>query len=160
MTIIRAGKVNPWQKLKNKLKKLALFIRRPLRVTCVDCGFLAFGKDEVHQASRVLVSAKGQAGLPSRMEDLQCHRSLWVGYDLDGYGSVEGQLNEAADPRHCKEFLRYKPGLSPEEHMQRLLKSEERKVQFRYTLIAALLAAILALAGQTGEQWLAKCCCS
>jgi hypothetical protein len=75
---------------------------------------------------------------------------------LDGYGSVEGQLNEAADPRHCKEFLRYKPGLSPEEHMQWLSKSEERKTQFWYSLLAALLAAILTLAGQTGQQWLAK----
>ena len=47
-----AGKVKPRQMLKKQIKKLALFIRRPLRVTCVDCGFLAFGNDEAHKQSQ------------------------------------------------------------------------------------------------------------
>lgn len=157
MTITRAGKVKPWQKLKQELKKVLLFIRRPLRVTCADCGFLAFGNDEAHEASRTLLGAKGSAGLPGRMEDLQCYRSQWVQYDLTYFDhSVDGQLDEVAYPRHCKEFLRYKPGLSPKEHMQCLSRSEERKAQFWYTFLAALLAAVLTLAGQTGRQWLAK----
>jgi len=140
-----------------RLKKLVLFIRRSGRVTCADCGFLAYGNDEAHKVSRVLLAAEGRHGLPGGMETLQCYRSLWVNYDLTYSGhSIEGQLEEVNNRRHCEGFLRYKPGLSPGEHKQRLAKSEERKSQFKYTLLAAVLAAILALVGQTGQQWLAK----
>ena len=135
-----------------RLKALAAVLRR--RVTCLDCGFLAYGgADEVHKATRLVLPSKGTIPLSEEYVDsLRCSRSLWVGFAVYG----ERPLDEAIMRRSCEGFRRYKPGISPQEHMRHLADSDQRKAQFGYTLLAAFLAAVLALVGQTGQQWLAK----
>jgi hypothetical protein len=87
------------------------------------------------------------------LEHLCCHRSLWVGYDLTYVGNPEGpKLDEVTERRRCDGFLRYQPGLRPEEHINRLSRSEERKAQFWTLLLASVLGSILTLVG----QWVAK----
>jgi hypothetical protein len=86
------------------------------------------------------------------LEELRCRRSLWVDYELLGTPLIH-VVNER---RRCPGFLGYNHGLSPEQNMERLSKSEERKAQFWYLLAASVLAAVLTLVGQTGQQWLAK----
>jgi hypothetical protein len=87
------------------------------------------------------------AKMPS-VDNLHCYRSLWVGYDMDYFGNPSApKLEEVTQKRRCEGFLQYKPGFSPEEHKQRLVKSEERKAQFAYTLLAAIVGCILTLLG-------------
>ena len=131
----------------HRLGAIVGFLRRPLRVTCLDCGFLAHeGADEVDKAARLVLPAKGTIPLREKyLNSLRCRRSLWVGFAVHGGPT----LDEAIMRRRCEGFLRYKPGRSPEEHMQSLSRSEERKAQFGYTFLAAFLAAVLALVGQT-----------
>lgn len=138
----------------HKLKALAAFLRRPFRVTCLGCGFLAYkGADEVYKATRLVLPSKGTIPLSEEyVDNLRCSRSLWVGFAVHG----DPPLDEVSIHRHCEGFRRYKPGLSPQEHMKCLLDFDQRNAQFGYTLLAALLAAVLALVGQTGQQWLAK----
>ena len=133
---------------------LAAFLRRPLRVTCLDCGFLAYeGTDEVCKAARLVLPSKGTIPLSENYVDsLRCNRSLWVGFAIHGGPT----LDEATMHRHCEGFCRYKPGLSPQEHMKQLTDSEQRWAQFKFAFLAAVLAAFLTLLGQTGKDWLEK----
>lgn len=142
------------------LKKLRLFrgfVQQPLRVTCLECGFLALGVQEVSTAERCMLSTKGMSAVMPTLETLRCHRSLWVGYDLTYSGNPDmPKLDVVTEWRRCEGFLSYKPGLSPEEHMERLARSDERKAQFAYTLLAAILggglSSVLTLLG----LWAAK----
>ena len=134
-----------------------MFFRR--RVTCLDCGFLACDGCEVDIAARALLATGGRsATMPSQeyLDALCCHRSQWIDHDLCG----KPALYVVSERRHCKEFVPYKPGVSPVERLKRLLDSEQMRdqvrVQFRYTFLAALLGAALALIGQTAQQWLSK----
>ena len=97
------------------------------------------------KAARVVLPRKYIPLTEKYVDSLRCSRSLWVGFALGAHQP----LDEAIRHRKCEGFLRYKPGRSPEEHMQCLSKSEERKAQFWYTFLAAFLAAVLALVGQT-----------
>jgi Flp pilus assembly pilin Flp len=92
--------------------------------------------------------------MPSQeyLEALRCRRSQWIDHDLFG----QPLLDVVTKRRRCKEFLSYKPGFSPEEHMKRLTDSDQRKAQLWYTFLAAFIAAVLVLVGQTGQQWLAR----
>ena len=135
--------------------KAVKFLRRPFRVTCLACGFLACEDAEVDDGTRVLLGTSGQsARMPSQayLDALGCRRSQWIDHDLFGTPLFD-VVNER---QRCKAFLRYKPGFSPEEHMKRLSDSEQRRTQFAYTILAAFLGAVLVLAGQTGQQWLTK----
>ena len=74
-------------------------VRSALPVLIVGFSHLAMMKP-TNKASRALLANKGRSGLPGGMEDLRCHRSLWVKYDLTYFGhSVAGQLDEVAYPR-------------------------------------------------------------
>lgn len=147
------------RKFKYRARK---FLGGPWCVSCNDCGFLACGDDnnEVDTAMRRLVGLAGTGSASQASQEyvdgLHCHRSQWP-----NYGPFEKRiLDELNERRHCKEFRRHKPGFSPDEHMKSLLDSEQRRAQFKYTVAAAILAAILTLIGQsfvsTGQQWVAK----
>jgi hypothetical protein len=126
------------------------------KCTCTECGFLASGNKEVTATPRHLLDSEGNEGLPD-LTTLDCHRSLWAGYELLYIGSDDrGEVEEVNHRRRCVGFVRYIPGLTPAEHMKRMLDSKDRRIQLLYTFLAALLAAILALFGQTLQQWAAK----
>src|SRR5260370_8691722 len=88
-----AHRVTKADKAKTEAKRLARktsqtilgFARHPLPVTCLDCGFLALGDEEVTRADRIILQREGSAGLPcspDELTNLNCTRSLWVDYDL------------------------------------------------------------------------------
>jgi hypothetical protein len=132
------------------LKKIHL--RRSL-VTCVDCGFLAFGNQEVGSGDRWMLASQGTNAKMPVLTTLCCYRSLWVQYDTDYFGNPDApKLDEVNEIRRCEGFRRYKPGLSPQQHMEQMAKADERKAQFGYMFLAALLASVLTLCG----QWAAK----
>ena len=110
--------------------------------TCTDCGFLAFGDNEVDAASRIqLVSGKNLAsGLPEPVQKWRCARNLWQ-WELDYVApNWEAVLSEAnADRRGCPGFLRHSPGRSPAEHFQ--LETENK--EFRRKLVLGLLPLLL-----------------
>lgn len=129
----------------------------PRTHTCIDCGFLALGNREVASGDRWMLASRGTNAKMPVLTSLRCYRSLWVQYDTDYCGNPDGpKLDEVNRNRRCEGFVRYMPGFSSEELMKRLLGSKDKKTQFFYTLLAAFLAAILALLGQTGQQWVAK----
>ena len=129
-------------------------VRHPFGVTCLDCGFLALGDNEVGEANRVLLRMKGSGGCPP-LEKLRCFRGLWVEYDLTfidvNAGAIFDEL--AKQRRDCEGFLRYKPGWSPSLHRDLLLKRLEtwQKVLFlllgsALTLLAGWIAKLIRLA--------------
>jgi hypothetical protein len=152
--------VGALRRLKYKVEKFLKFLERPLRVRCYDCGFLACDNDEVGTARRELLGLTGTGSATQASEEyvnaLHCHRSQWPGYGP----FANCPLDELNARRRCKEFRRHRPGFSPDDHRKSLSDSEQRRAQFRYTVAAAILGAILALIGQsvvvTGQQWIAK----
>ena len=138
------------------LKKLALavsYARHPVGVTCLDCGFLAMGDEEVSLSNRILLHCRGSAGCPP-LEEIRCFRSLWVDYDLAYVGTnADGIFDEILmQRRHCPGFFRYKPSWSPKEHQDLLLKSEERKEKIWGYILATAVGAL----GTLLVQYIAK----
>src|SRR6266849_319499 len=133
-------RVTKADKAKTRAKRLARktsqtilgFARHPLPVTCLDCGFLALGDEEVTKAVRIMLHCEGSAGLPCSPEELKnlnCTRSLWVDYELTYLdGSTQGIFDELErERRGCAGYLKYRPGFSPSEHRDLLLKRMDRK---------------------------------
>ena len=143
--------------LRKFLKLVSSRITRPSPVTCLECGFLALGQHEVTEAERCMLASRGSSAVMPNLESLHCHRSLWVTYDLTYVGNAEGpKLDEVNEQRHCRGFLRYKPGLCPDDHMQRLLRSEERGAQFKYVMLGLVLGSVLTLLATLVASWGAK----
>ena len=147
----RSGKAK--RLAKNYLRELVGFVRRTARVTCLDCGFLAFQDREVTRADRILLHCKGTAGLPCHPDDLPadlgCTRSLWVQYELVFGGSLEGVFDELErDRRSCPGYLKYIPGFSPKEHRDQLLKRMDNTERIRFAVLGGIITLIVA--------WLAK----
>lgn len=116
-----------WKRVRRAMKR-AVALRRLRRVTCLDCGFLAHGRDEVTREGRALLACRGSAGMWSNWEAFNCSRSLWVTYDLTyARPSFQGILDEVESSRRtCEGFHRYIPGLSPSRHLEEALKKSER----------------------------------
>src|SRR6266849_6134385 len=125
MTMLRLNRLL----LQTGLTRAADFFGRRLPdVTCLDCGFLAFGKGEASSGDREMLASKGSNAKMPVLDSLRCYRSLWASYEVNYCGNPAGpKLEEVNERRRCEGFLQYKPGFSPEEHKQRLAKSEERK---------------------------------
>ena len=143
--------------LRKSLRCVSSRIARLSSVRCLECGFLALGEYEVTEAERCMLASRGSSAVMPALESLHCHRSLWITYDLTYVGNPEGpKLDEVNEQRRCGGFLRYKPGLSPDDHMQRLLRSEDRseetRVRFKYLVLASVLGSGLTLLA----QWVAK----
>jgi len=129
------------------------FARHPLSVTCLDCGFLALGNEEVTRADRIMLHSEGRAGLPCSPEELtnlNCTRSLWVDYDLTYFdGSVQGIFDELErERRGCAGYLKYRPGFSPSEHRDLLLKRMDSKERLMFAALGGIVTLLLA--------WIAK----
>jgi hypothetical protein len=104
-----------------------------------------------------MLGTNGVSAVMPALETLRCRRLLWVDNELNYFGNPDGpKLDEVNQLRRCEGFLRYKPGLSPQEHMQRLEKSEERKAQFGYVFLAAFLGSLLTAALSLLAQWAAR----
>ncbi len=160
-----AHRVTKADKAKTEAKKLARktshtilgFLRHPLPVTCLDCGFLALGDEEVTRADRILLHFGGSAGLPCSPEELtnlNCTRSLWVDYDLTYFdGSAQGIFDELEqDRRGCAGYLRYKPGFSPSEPRNLLLKGMDSKEKLKFAVLGGIAGGIVTLF----FTWIAK----
>lgn len=125
------------------------WVRHPLGVTCLDCGFLALGDKEVSTANRMLLHVRGTAGCPP-LEELSCSRSLWTDYDLT-YCRVDAAaiFDEVGKQRRdCEGFFPCRPGWSPGGHQDLLLKGLETKQKVLFALLGSLLTLLAA--------WVAK----
>lgn len=130
------------------------YVRHPLGVTCLDCGFLALGQQEVDTSTRILLHCRGTAGCPP-LENLRCFRSLWIDLDLTYFGGPP--TDEIFDmvekqQRNCKGYFRYKPGWSPTGHQDLLLMSQDKREKIYIALFSGGLGVFLALFG----KWLAR----
>ena len=100
---------------------------------------------------------EGSAGLPCFSEDLtkyNCTRSLWVHYDLTySGGSTRGIFDELKEQRrYCVGYLKYRPGFSPTEHRDILLKRVDSKEKLTFAMLGAIAGGIVALF----FAWIAK----
>lgn len=133
--------------IKNFAHSVVSYVRHPFGVTCLDCGFLAIGQQEVDTSDRILLHCRGTAGCPP-LEKLMCFRSLWVYFDLTYCGVPPA--DEIFDmvqkqQRNCKGYFRYMPGWSPSGHQELLLKALEWKQKFRFAVLGAVLGSGLTL---------------
>lgn len=133
--------------LRARLRRLALGIirriRHPTKVTCLECGFLSFGKAEATAEDRVLLGDFNMSPSIS-LDNLYCFRSLWLG-SVYGRGD-EAIIDEiAADRRGCTGFDRHRPGFTPSEHLDLLSKRWEARRQFWFTVLGSATGAALAL---------------
>ena len=136
------------------LRTVWAYVRRPRRVTCLDCGFLAHLGQEVTSATRVMLGARGVAGMPSEPEQLRCFRSSWVDYDLTYVGpSIDGMFDELERARRsCPGFYRHKHGWSPSEHLGFVKSTAER----RSKILVAVVSAVVGGAITVLVTWLMK----
>ncbi len=135
------------------LQTILGFVRHPLPVTCLNCGFLALGDEEVTKADRIMLHSEGSAGLPcspDELTNLNCTRSLWVDYDLTyNSDSVQGIFEELEqDRRGCAGYLKYRPGFSPSEHRDLLLKRMDSKEKLKFAVLGGIVTLFFA--------WIAK----
>jgi hypothetical protein len=141
--------------LKVRLRRFARDLlhrmRRPRRVTCLDCGYLSFGGAEATGEDRVILAERmaawGNVGisLDISLDTLRCFRSLWLEYRLLG-GGDEVILSELdTDRRGCRGFDRHRPGFTPSEHLDLLSKRWEARRQFWLTVLGSAAGATLAL---------------
>jgi hypothetical protein len=117
-------------------------------VTCLDCGFLAFEDREVTRTDRILLHCEGSAGLPCSQENLtnfNCARSLWVDYDLTYFGGAPPQGEVKRQRRGCVGYLKYRPGFSPKEHRDLLLKRMDSKEKLKFAVLGAIAGGIVTL---------------
>lgn len=138
-------KRNLWRTLARLTRSVRAYLSHPQRVTCLDCGFLALADKEVGSADRVLLGVEGTSGCPP-LEALRCSRSLWINYDLM-YGATDaaGIFEELKDDRRkCVGFYRYKPGWSPAEHQDLLLKAAQTKERIVFALLGSALTLLIA----------------
>jgi len=136
--------------LRSFVHNMVSYIRHPFGVTCLDCGFLALEQQEIDKSKRIQLHCKGTAGCPP-LEYLRCFRSLWVDLDLtysSGYPADDIFDIVEKQQRNCEGYFRYRPGWSPSDHRDLLLKTKERWVR----LLFALLGVVLTVFG----MWLAK----
>lgn len=135
------------------VKRRRRWIRIPKRqVKCVDCGFLAIkGSREVITTDRTLVIAQN-AGLPGDLASFDCSLGLWDVDLLYSERTADLALDEATKQRHCRGYLKYRSGWSPEGHRTLQMRSEDRRSDRITNVIFLLLGAALALL----TQWVAK----
>jgi hypothetical protein len=139
-------------RLRRRARNLIHRIRRPRRVTCLDCGFLSFGEAEATKEDRVMLAARvGLAGRnvevsPSiSLDTIRCFRSRWIDYAVFG-GDDDSILRELAmDRRGCPDFGTHRRGFSPKEHKDQLLKRWESRRQFFLTVLGSAVGSLLAL---------------
>ena len=102
-----------------------------------------------------MIAAKGVNAKMPVLDSLHCYRSLWVDLDTDQCGQTNGpKLEEANKRRRCTGFRRYRAGFSPDELKQIALTSEERRIQFVYTIAAVLIGCVLTLLGQLAGKYM------
>lgn len=133
-------------RLRRMVRWLRGRIRHPRRVDCLDCGFLALGGEEVHDAARIEIATPSSGSQPD-WKRLWCHCNRWLDYDLmyvgPSYEALQDELQ--SDRRLCDSFLRYRHGWSPDEHRDLVLKKEELRVRVVLLLLGSVLGFVLGL---------------
>jgi hypothetical protein len=130
-----------------KVRSVAARIRHPKGDTCLECGFLAFGTEELITFNRRLLALKGIAGLADdvgliHLGRICCFRSLWLPPPGDGH---EVLLEIAKRRRPCEGFLKYKPGYSPLDHRGLLEKKQDRHEKIAIGIVSAIGGVLLTL---------------
>lgn len=130
----------------SEVRSAVAHVRHPKGDTCLECGFLAFGTEELITFNRTLLAVKGVAGLPDdvHLSHIRCFRSLWAPPPDDG----DDVLREVAKRRRpCEGFLKYKPGYTPLDHRGLLEKKQDRREKVLIGIAGAIGGALLALVG-------------
>ena len=119
---------------------------KPGKVSCLGCGFLTIGGREVSETVCIMLNARGGAGLPGQLDQLDCDRGLWVDYHL-AYIAPDEQLllEEATKSRRCPGYFAHVAGWSLEGHRALLLRRQDRLRDLLSNAFFALLGAALAL---------------
>lgn len=145
------------QPLKVRLRRFSrsLFhrLKRPRRVTCLDCGYLSFGEAEATVEDRVMLAhrvgelAETNAYMsPSiSLDDLRCFRACWIDYAVYARNDYSILRELEMDRRGCKDFDRHRRGFKPYEHRDLLLKRWETRRQFFFTVVGSAVGSALAL---------------
>lgn len=96
-------------------------------------------------ANRVLLAGKGSGGWPP-LDNLQCSRSLWVGYDLMYAGvELDAMLEELEkDRRQCRGFFGWKRGWSPREHLDLVLRALDWKQRLLFMALGSFFTLLVA----------------
>jgi len=140
------------KKFKRIVRSVVSHLWHPKGMTCLECGFLAFGDCEVIGDDRRDLSVRGVAGCPP-LQDIQCFKKLW-GRDVIDADGIFSEIEKRRRP--CKGFFPYRPGYSPPEHRG----LQERKLEKKQDRLEKITIGILsALAGYTLpllKGWLRK----
>lgn len=118
--------------------------------TCLSCGFIGIGGNELTKAERIMISTPGSAAQPDWRE-IWCQRNCWVEYELIYAGpSYQGLQDELAKDRtSCEEFFPHRPGYSPDEHRALQEKEKERRERWILAALSRLPKWLTSLLGLT-----------
>jgi hypothetical protein len=134
------------------------YLRHPKGVTCLKCGFLAFGNEEMITINRGCLSVglapfltKASAATISQnavspdfeQMNANCFKSLWVREaTLPGYGIFDEVVKRR---RPCEGFFPYRPGYSPSEHRTLQEKKHDLNEKIRLGVLSALFGAAITI---------------
>ncbi len=109
--------------------------------TCQDCGFPTLGGREAQRADRIALVTGASVPLPTDWQTAQCHRGLWINYDLTyARANLEGIQEELKRSRRdCPGFFRYESGFSPAHHLDLQQKVRDQKQQLRVGLLTGIV---------------------
>lgn len=91
---------------------------------------------------RILLYTEGRGACPP-LEDLHCRRAHWKEFDL-GFGIGEIFRILKRDRRSCRGFYRHIGGLSPDQHLDLILKAKERWSNFWVVMLAGAIGGFVA----------------
>lgn len=141
------------------LRDAITHLRHPKGMSCLECGFLAFGDGEMITFNRgflreglfpFLTKASAatlpqQHGISPHLEHTHpnCFKSLWVrDSERAGYGIIDEVVKRR---RPCEGFFPYKPGYSPSEHRALQENKQARNEKITVGILSALGGAAITL---------------
>lgn len=143
-----------FRRLRRWRHNVVIFVRRPRRVTCLECGFLAWDSKEVDTPTRITLYNPGLAGQPAEFEKFHCLRSMWTWsltyVDTDA-SIVRDELQQSR--RGCDGYYRYRQGWSPGEHRDLVLKSSENRFRVWQVILSAAVGGAVALIVNRLTKW-------
>ena len=136
--------VSRFGRLRKGIRKGVVRACHPNGATCLECGFLSFGTEELIKNDRLLLSVEGAAGLPddAHLSHICCFKSLWVPLPTDT-DEIFTEIKKVRRP--CEGFLRYRPGYSPLDHRGLSEKKQERREKMLIGILSALGGMALTL---------------
>ena len=99
---------------------------------------------EVDTSTRIMLYNPESATQPSGAEYFHCFRSMWtwpLHYGAVDYGVVQEEVRQSR--RDCRGFYRYRPGWSPIEHRELVLKASENRFRVWLAILSAAIGVLV-----------------